>query len=54
VIGCHGDEVHPAEVASQLADVLPHASLHLYDKPHVMWNERGDVRTRVADFLNVR
>jgi 3-oxoadipate enol-lactonase len=54
VIGCHGDEVHPAEVASQLADVLPRASLHLYDTPHVMWNERGDVRTRVADFLNVR
>lgn len=52
VVGCHGDEVHPASVAEELADVLPKAELHLYDKPHVMWNERADVRTRIADFLN--
>ena len=44
VIGCHGDDVHPAEVAAELADALPKAELHLYDKPHVMWNERADVR----------
>ncbi|GAA1031588.1 hypothetical protein GCM10009557_27360 [Virgisporangium ochraceum] len=53
VIGCHGDEVHPAEVASEIAAALPKATLHLYDKPHVMWNERADVRSRIADFLNV-
>lgn len=52
VIGCHGDDVHPASVASELADLLPKAELHLYDKPNVMWNERADVRTRIADFLN--
>jgi pimeloyl-ACP methyl ester carboxylesterase len=52
VIGCHGDEVHPASVSEELADALPKAELHLYDKPHVMWNERADVRTRIADFLN--
>ena len=53
VVGCHGDEVHPASVAEELAAALPRAELQLYDKPHVMWNERADVRTRIADFLNV-
>jgi 3-oxoadipate enol-lactonase len=52
VIGCHGDDVHPAQAATELSDVLPHATLYLYEKPHVMWNERADVRTRIADFLN--
>jgi pimeloyl-ACP methyl ester carboxylesterase len=52
VIGCHGDEVHPADVASEIATALPNAALRLYDKPHVMWNERADVRTRIAEFLN--
>ncbi|GIJ53761.1 alpha/beta fold hydrolase [Virgisporangium aurantiacum] len=52
VIGCNDDDVHPASVAVELADLLPKADLHLYDKPNVMWNERADVRTRIADFLN--
>lgn len=52
VIGCHGDEVHPSAVAEEIAGLLPKATLHVYDKPNVMWNERADVRTRIADFLN--
>jgi len=52
VLGCHNDEIHPACVAEALADALPKSQLHLYDAPGVLWNERADVRARVALFLN--
>jgi pimeloyl-ACP methyl ester carboxylesterase len=52
VIGCRGDELHPAEVAEALAGVLPRATLHVYDKPGVLWTQRSDLRERIAGFLN--
>jgi pimeloyl-ACP methyl ester carboxylesterase len=52
VIGCAGDDLHPVEVAEQLAAALPEATLHVYDKPGVLWTERADLRGRIADFLN--
>jgi 3-oxoadipate enol-lactonase len=52
VLGCHNDDLHPAGVAESLAGALPKCELHLYDAPGVLWNERADVRERVADFLN--
>jgi pimeloyl-ACP methyl ester carboxylesterase len=52
VIGCHGDELHPVDVSVQLAEILPHATLHLYDKPGVLWTGRADLRDRIATFLN--
>jgi 3-oxoadipate enol-lactonase len=52
VIGCAGDELHPVEVAEQLAAALPGATLHLYDRPGVLWTERADLRRRISDFLN--
>jgi misacylated tRNA(Ala) deacylase len=52
VLGCHNDDVHPASVAEALADALPKSELYLYDAPGVLWNERADVRARVASFLN--
>jgi 3-oxoadipate enol-lactonase len=54
VIGCRGDDLHPAEVAEELAALLPRASLHVYDRPGVLWTERADLRERVAGFLNAR
>jgi pimeloyl-ACP methyl ester carboxylesterase len=53
VIGCRGDELHPASVAEELAEVLPKSSLHIYDRPGVLWTQRGDLRDRIAGFLNV-
>ncbi len=47
-----GDELHPAAVAEQLAALLPNATLHIYDKPGVLWTQRADLRDRVATFLN--
>ena len=44
----HGDDVHPASVAQDLAAVLPKAELHLYDKPNVMWNERAECCQRTG------
>ncbi len=52
VIAAEGDELHPVEVAEQLAAVLPRATLHRYDRPGVLWTERADLRRRIADFLN--
>ncbi len=52
VIGCAGDDLHPVEVAEQLAAALPRATLHVYDRPGVLWTERADLRERVSTFLN--
>lgn len=51
VIGCEGDELHPASVARQLAEAVPGALLHLYDQPDVLWNQRADLRRRISTFL---
>jgi pimeloyl-ACP methyl ester carboxylesterase len=52
VIGCRGDELHPAAVAEQLAAALPNATLHIYDRPGVVWTQRADLRERISGFLN--
>lgn len=52
VIGCVGDELHPSRVATELAEVLPNASLHIYSRPSVLWHERLDLRERVSSFFN--
>ncbi|MFG1916331.1 alpha/beta fold hydrolase [Micromonospora sp. NPDC048898] len=52
VIGCVGDDLHPVEVAERLAAALPQATLHVYDRPGVLWTERADLRDRIAGFLN--
>lgn len=51
VIGCAGDELHPVAVAEQLAAALPAATLHVYDKPGVLWTQRADLRERISGFL---
>ncbi|MET7748223.1 alpha/beta hydrolase [Micromonospora sp. NPDC005367] len=52
VIACAGDDLHPVEVAEQLAAVLPQATLHVYDRPNILWTERADLRGRISAFLN--
>jgi pimeloyl-ACP methyl ester carboxylesterase len=52
ILGCRGDVAHPPAVAEQLAEVLPNATLHIYDQPAVMWTNRTDLRTRISEFLN--
>ncbi|MEH0842659.1 alpha/beta hydrolase [Micromonospora sp. CPCC 205711] len=52
VIGCAGDDLHPAHVAEELAAALPQATLHVYDRPGVLWSERADLRERISSFLN--
>ncbi|MEV6344476.1 alpha/beta hydrolase [Actinoplanes sp. NPDC051851] len=51
VIGCEGDEVHPAEWATRLAGLLG-ADLQMYDRPAVLWNNRSELRARISGFLN--
>ncbi|GGJ91389.1 hypothetical protein GCM10010123_21510 [Pilimelia anulata] len=52
VLGARGDELHPAAVAEELAAALPDATLHVYDRPGVLWTARADLRTRISGFLN--
>ncbi|MDW5328643.1 alpha/beta hydrolase [Plantactinospora sp. KLBMP9567] len=52
VIGCAGDDLHPVAVAEQLAEALPGATLHVYDKPGLLWTHRADLRERISGFLN--
>jgi pimeloyl-ACP methyl ester carboxylesterase len=52
VIACAGDDLHPVEVAEQLTAALPAATLHVYDKPGLLWSNRADVRERISNFLN--
>lgn len=52
VIGCVADPMHPASVARRLAEALPHATLHVYEKPGAFWTHRADLRERVSTFLN--
>jgi pimeloyl-ACP methyl ester carboxylesterase len=52
VIGCAGDDLHPVAVAERLATALPDATLHVYDKPGVLWTQRTDLRERISTFLN--
>ena len=47
-----GDDRHPVEVAEQFAAALPRATLHVYDRPGVLWTDRADLRERIAGFLN--
>jgi pimeloyl-ACP methyl ester carboxylesterase len=52
VIACAGDDLHPVAVAERLAAALPDATLHVYDRPGVLWTARADLRERVSAFLN--
>ncbi|WP_433648874.1 alpha/beta fold hydrolase [Micromonospora zamorensis] len=52
VIANAGDDLHPVEVAERLAAALPQTTLHVYDRPGILWSERADLRDRIAGFLN--
>jgi 3-oxoadipate enol-lactonase len=52
VIAARGDELHPVAVAEQLAEALPNATLHVYDRPAPVWTQRADLRERISGFLN--
>ncbi|MEU4687230.1 alpha/beta hydrolase [Actinoplanes sp. NPDC023714] len=52
VIGCQGDEVHPAAWAERLAGLLPDAELEIFDRPAILWNNRRELRDRISTFLN--
>jgi 3-oxoadipate enol-lactonase len=52
VIGCVGDDVHPAPVAERLAGLLSRAELQVYDRPALLWTHRKELRERISTFLN--
>ena len=46
-----GDPLHPAQVARELAAVLPRARLVVFDQPGVVFRERGRLRAEISGFL---
>ncbi len=46
-----GDPLHPAQVARDLAAVLPRARLVVFDRPGAVVRERARLRTLVREFL---
>jgi pimeloyl-ACP methyl ester carboxylesterase len=52
VLGQEGDPLHPAQVARDLAAVLPKARLVVFDQPGVVLRERSRLRTVISGFLN--
>ncbi|HEU0129954.1 MAG TPA: alpha/beta hydrolase [Mycobacteriales bacterium] len=51
VVGQEGDEVHPAQVARELAATLPDARLHVFGSPGGLWVHRAALRALVTEFL---
>ncbi|MFN2537728.1 MAG: alpha/beta fold hydrolase [Mycobacteriales bacterium] len=51
VLAQEGDPVHPAGVGRQLAAALPSASLVVFERPGVLWNERARLRSLVIGHL---
>lgn len=47
-----GDPLHPAQVARELAAVLPRVRLVVFDQPGVVFRERARLRAEVAAFLS--
>ncbi|HWS36078.1 MAG TPA: alpha/beta hydrolase [Actinoplanes sp.] len=51
VLGCRGDEAHPAATAERIATLL-NAELEIYDRPSIIWTSRNALRDRISTFLN--
>jgi 3-oxoadipate enol-lactonase len=47
-----GDPLHPAQVARDLAAVLPRARLVVFAQPGVVFRERARLRAEISGFLN--
>jgi hypothetical protein len=51
VVGQEGDPLHPAQVARELAAVLPHAELVVFDRPGAALREGRRLRALVGAWL---
>lgn len=51
ILGHEGDPLHPASVATRLADLLPNASLRMWPEPLSMLDDPVGFATIVGDFL---
>jgi pimeloyl-ACP methyl ester carboxylesterase len=51
VVAQRGDDAHPVHVAEALADVLPRATLHVFEERGAVWLARERLRALVSGFL---
>jgi pimeloyl-ACP methyl ester carboxylesterase len=54
VVGQEGDGAHPADLAREIAERLPHAELRIFDADGLVWAHRAELRELVSSFLNTR
>jgi pimeloyl-ACP methyl ester carboxylesterase len=47
-----GDPLHPAQVARELAAVLPRARMIVFQAPGVVFRERARLRAQISGFLD--
>lgn len=52
VLGQEGDSVHPADVARELAGLLPRSRVVVFDRPGAAWRERARLRELI--FMHLR
>jgi len=52
VLAQEGDDLHPAQLSRELAGVLPHARLVVFDRPGAVFRERARLRDEVVGFLD--
>jgi pimeloyl-ACP methyl ester carboxylesterase len=52
IVAQRGDRVHLESVARELADVLPNATLRVFDEESAVWLARDLLRDVIAGFLN--
>jgi hypothetical protein len=51
VLANRDDPVHPVEVASRLAAMLPTSRLYVFDRPAPVLTARAELRRQLAGFL---
>jgi len=51
VLACRDDEVHPVEIAQRLADALPKATLHVFERADPVRTARAELRQQISSFL---
>jgi pimeloyl-ACP methyl ester carboxylesterase len=51
IVGIGGDEIHPAELAILLADLMPNAELQMFESQDALFRRIPELLPRVAAFL---
>jgi hypothetical protein len=51
IVGIEGDEIHPAQLARLLVDLLPNAELAMFESQDELFQRIPELLPRVSSFL---